>query len=101
MRFTVKLLCVILFTLLVGVLVYRYMPVKEGFNKRYDQDILNALMGITIICPIIFLVYMTLTNPIPERNSNRLSTTTTGQGQGQGQGQAQGVAYARGGGARK
>ena len=66
MRFTVKLLGVILFTLLVGVLVYRQMPVKEGFYRRYDQDILNATIGLSIALPIILLVHMSIINsPTP------------------------------------
>lgn len=106
MRFTTKLLCVILLTLLVGVVVYRYMPIKENFEQRSDATVLYTLMGITVAIPVIFILYqfgqhMNKSSPKTNSVSNAKPLTLSTGTSAQGIPVAQAVPSARRGGARK
>ena len=57
MRFTTKLVCMILFAMVIGVLVYSYMPVKEGWasSTRSDSNVLYGIIGVVIAMFITFI----------------------------------------------
>jgi hypothetical protein len=58
MRFTSKLLCILLFTVLLGTVVYTYMPVQEGWvgNRGSEGTVLYMIMGVTLLMFLTFIV---------------------------------------------